>query len=441
MAPKRYVQVGTGHRAQMYYKALAGPYSHNNALVGICDPNPGRLQATLNAIHAINPAAQVTAYPIADFDRMLAECQPDTVIVTAIDRFHDEYICRAMEQGFDVITEKPMTIDAERCQRIIDTQKRTGRRLKVTFNYRYSPTRTQVKHLLMSGVIGEVRAVDFHWMLDTAHGADYFRRWHRRKENSGGLFVHKATHHFDLVNWWLSSVPESVFATGRRAFYTPQTADVLGLTRRGERCLTCPEAERCAFKLSLAKYPDLRTLYLECEQYDGYFRDRCVFSPDMDIEDNLHAIVTYQNGVQMSYSLVAFSPWEGYTIAFTGSKGRLEHTVQETSYTSGDGSTQGELITNGTATRIFPQRQVGYAVDLWKVTGPHGGGDPVMLEDIFGENPPADPYLRAADQRSGAYSILTGIAGNRSLLTGAPVRIDDLVHGIGMPDYPPMPAE
>jgi predicted dehydrogenase len=441
MARKRYVQVGTGHRAQMYYKALAGPYSQNNALAGICDPNPGRLHAALTNIHQINPTLQVAAYPIANFERMLSECRPDTVIVTTIDRFHDDYICRAMERGFDVITEKPMTIDAERCQRIIDTQKRTGKRLKVTFNYRYSPTRTQVKHLLMSGIIGEVRAVDFHWMLDTAHGADYFRRWHRRKENSGGLFVHKATHHFDLVNWWLSSVPESVFATGQRAFYTPQTADALGLTQRSERCLTCPEAERCAFKLSLAKYPDLRQLYLECEQHDGYFRDRCVFSPEMDIEDNLHAIVKYHNGVQMSYSLVAFSPWEGYTIAFTGSKGRLEHTVQETSYTSGDGSTQGELITNGTATRIFPQRQTGYAVDLWKVTGPHGGGDPVMLEDIFGENPPADPYLRAADQRSGAYSILTGIAGNRSLLTGAPVRIDELVHGIGMPDYPPMPTE
>ena len=78
----------------------------------------------------------------------------------------------------------------------------------MTFNYRYSPPRTQVKDLLMSGVIGDILSVDFHWMLDTHHGADYFRRWHRNKQNSGGLMVHKATHHFDLVNWWLSSVPE-----------------------------------------------------------------------------------------------------------------------------------------------------------------------------------------------------------------------------------------
>ena len=69
----------------------------------------------------------------------------------------------------------------------------------------------------MSGVIGDVLSVDFHWMLDTHHGADYFRRWHRNKQNSGGLMVHKATHHFDLVNWWLSSVPERGLCHGPSA--------------------------------------------------------------------------------------------------------------------------------------------------------------------------------------------------------------------------------
>ena len=63
---------------------------------------------------------------------------------------------------------------------------------------RTSPPRTQVKDILMSGVIGDVLSVDFHWMLNTHHGADYFRRWHRNKKNSGGLMVHKASHHFDV---------------------------------------------------------------------------------------------------------------------------------------------------------------------------------------------------------------------------------------------------
>ena len=88
----------------------------------------------------------------------------------------------------------------------------------------------------MSGAIGDVLSVDFHWMLDTSHGADYFRRWHGEKENSGGLMVHKSTHHFDLVNWWLSSIPEAVYASGHRKFYTPHQADRYGLTNRADRC-------------------------------------------------------------------------------------------------------------------------------------------------------------------------------------------------------------
>ena len=56
-------------------------------------------------------------------------------------------------------------------------------------------------------------------MLDTKHGADYFRRWHRDKAHSGGLLVHKASHHFDLVNWWIQSAPTRVFASGGLRFY------------------------------------------------------------------------------------------------------------------------------------------------------------------------------------------------------------------------------
>jgi predicted dehydrogenase len=437
---KKFVQVGVGHRARMYYYALAGKYTATCQLLGICDSNPGRLQTALENMQQVNPAMAPALYPAAEFERMLAECKPDTVIVTTIDRFHDDYICRALECGCDVITEKPMTIDAAKCQRIIDTQKRTGKSVRVTFNYRYSPPRTQMKDLLLSGVIGEVKAVDFHWLLDTSHGADYFRRWHRRKENSGGLFVHKATHHFDLINWWLGSVPESVYATGGRYFYTPAQAEAYGLTRRGERCTGCPELEHCKFALHLEKYEDLTRLYLENEQHDGYFRDRCVFSPDMDIEDTISAVVKYQSGAQMSYSLVAYSPWEGYHITLTGSKGRLEHKAQETSYTSGDGSVQGAIRPEGTWIRIFPHHAPAYEVDVWKSGGGHGGGDPVLLEDLFGENPPVDPYRRAADQRSGAYSILTGIAGNRSIATGQVVKVADLVQNIGLPVYPE-PAE
>jgi len=436
MTKKRYAQVGVGDRSRMYSEAILDRFAEVAELVALCDSNEGRLH--LRAELAQEFGVTVKTYRETEFEQMIAETKPDVVIVTTRDASHDDYICRAMELGCDVMAEKPMTTDEHKCQRILDTQKKTGRQCTVTFNYRYAPPRTQVKDLLMSGVIGNVTSVDFHWLLDTHHGADYFRRWHRHKRNSGGLLVHKATHHFDLVNWWLSTVPETVYATGARNFYRPETAKRYGFTHRAERCLDCPEASCCPFHLDLRAYPRLKSQYLDSEKYDGYFRDRCVFSDDMDIEDTLSVLVHYRNGASLTYSLHAFMPWEGYVIAFNGSKGRLEHTMQETVYISGDGSVPGEVVADGTRIKIMPHFQPGYEVKVDESGGGHGGADPVMLQDLFAPQG-VDKYKRAADHRSGAWSILTGIAGNRALAQKRPFRIDELVQGLVVPDYPSMP--
>lgn len=439
---RRYAVVGVGGRSGMYRDSIDELYKDNTVLVGYCDNNLGRLkqaqQRTFEKTGVKPPIYDVSADPKA-FDKMIAETKPDEVIVTTKDCTHSDYIVRAMELGCDVTTEKPMTTDEHKCQAIIDMQKKTGRKCCVTFNYRYSPPRTQVKDLLMKGTIGEILSVDFHWMLNTHHGADYFRRWHSNKANSGGLMIHKATHHFDLVNWWLSDVPTSVMGVGKREFYVPSTAQRMGLTNRGERCLTCPDKEKCNFKLDISG-GGYKRMYLDNEQYDGYFRDRCVFRPDIDIEDTMNVIVTYKNNTTLSYSLNAFNSWEGYTIVFNGTKGRIEHTMQESVYINGDGTVPGAIDTEGTFIKIYPIRSAAYQVDLWTGEGGHGGGDPVLLDDIFAPVKQDDPYKRAADQRSGAYSILIGAAANISFKTGKSVVIDDLVKGIGIPVYPEMPS-
>ena len=104
-----------------------------------------------------------------DFDRMLAEARPDTVIVTTVDRYHHEYIIRALEAGCDVITEKPMTIDDAKCRAILDAEQRTGRKVTVTFNYRFSPYVTRVKELLREGAIG--RGAERRLRVDPRHAA------------------------------------------------------------------------------------------------------------------------------------------------------------------------------------------------------------------------------------------------------------------------------
>jgi len=436
MAKKRYAQVGLGGRSRMYTHAITGRFADTSELVGLCDNNAGRLALTLGELPA--GYATVPTYPDTQFDRMVADTRPDVVIVTTRDSFHDVYIVRAMELGCDVVTEKPMTIDAAKCQRIVDTAQRTGRKVTVTFNYRYSPVRSQLKELLMAGTIGRILSVDFHWLLNTSHGADYYRRWHRQRQNSGGLMVHKATHHFDLVNWWISSTPSQVVCLGKREFYTEETAQRLGLADHSDRCHTCPVTDRCKFHLSLADNDGLKHMYLDQEHHDGYHRDQCVFGAGIDIEDSMNLVVRYANGVIMSYSLNAFCPWEGYTIAFNGTGGRVEHQNVETVYISGDGTVPGETVAGGTTIKVYPHFAAPYDVPIRTVAGGHGGGDAPLLVDVFGEHPPPDPLRRAATFAEGAWSILTGVAANQSMRTGEIVDVASLVSGLPQPNVTPV---
>lgn len=436
---RRYAIVGVGSRSRMYQDAIEKTYAQHAELVAICDLNPGRLGGAAKRSTA-NGATPPATYAHTAFDRMVTEKKPEVVIVTTVDATHDDYIVRAMELGCDVVTEKPMTTTPEKCQRILDARARTGRACRVLFNYRYSPPRTQVKDLLMSGEIGDVLSVDFHWLLNTSHGADYFRRWHGQKKNSGGLMVHKATHHFDLVNWWLGAVPVSVTATGKRAFYTPAMAKRFGLTGPHERCHTCPEKSKCGFYMNLAENRGLKELYLDHESHDGYFRDRCVFRPEIDIEDTMNVVVGYDSGATLSYSLNAFNAWEGYTIAFNGTLGRIEHTIVEQVYVNGTDSVQGGIAEKGVRTRVIPLRGAPRDIEPWSGTGSHGGGDKLMLDELFLPQPPADKYLRAADERAGAYSMLIGASANRCFATGQPVDVTRLVTGLKRPEYAPMPS-
>ena len=439
MTKKRYAVVGTGGRSDMYISALAGgDYKEYAELVAFCDVNQGRMDYYNERIGKKFNHPAVPTYLSQDFDRMIAECKPDTVIVTTIDRAHHKYGCRAMELGCDVISEKPMTVDVEKCQQIIDTQKKTGKHYTVTFNYRYSPRNTKIKELLKSGICGEITSVNFEWLLDTSHGADYFRRWHRCKRNSGGLMVHKATHHFDLVNWWLDSVPVSVYAMGDLKFYGRENAEKRGVTEFYQRAKDSEIAKKDPFAFRLDKdfTEFLQRLYFDSEKYDGYQRDQSVFGDGIDIEDNMSVMVRYKNKAVMTYCLCAHCPWEGYRIVFNGTKGRLEFNVVERSFCEAGedmsqfgmrelGQDRSELIPEIIFQPHWGKAQV-IDYECESLAG-HGGGDAKLLHNVF-VGADEDPLGLAADYHDGAKSILTGIGANISMKTGLPVNVQELIH-------------
>lgn len=425
MAPKKYALVGTGGRSAFYYKAIATDFPKTATLVAFCDTNQTRMNYANTQLEALGHA-RLPTYKTTAFARMIQETHPDEIIITTPDRTHNTYIRLAMELGCNVVTEKPMTIDAPRCREILDVVARTGRNLRVTFNYRYAPHNTKVYELLAAGAIGRVHAVHFEWVLNTVHGADYFRRWHRDRRNSGGLLVHKATHHFDLVNYWLGSRPETVVAMGDLRFYGRENAEQRGETRFYARTRGSELAKDDPFALDMEGSESLKGMYLEAEHEDGYFRDQSVFADGISIEDTMAVLVRYRCGAVLSYSLTAYAPWEGFRVDFTGSKGRLEVEVVERSYVNSSGAQglEGALESRRILLRpIFGEPE---EIMLPDTSGGHGGGDPALLNDIFGE-PGEDPWGRKAGHIEGAASILTGIAANRSIATGQVVRVDDIL--------------
>lgn len=433
---QRYGLVGAGHRAQMYTDAIGGAHADAAVLAALADTNPGRLEHHRQRMvdeYGYAPDA-IAAYGPDELEAMIAQEHLDTVIVTSPDVTHADIIVRCLEAGVDVVVEKPLTVDASSAQRIVDAVARTGRKVVVTFNYRYSPRNSALKEVITSGRIGKVLSVTFEWVLDTAHGADYFRRWHREKSNSGGLLVHKSSHHFDLVNWWLADTPARVYASGGVRFYGAANADERGLPPRPER--GTHDGEHGPFELDLRDDPRLKALYLDQEHHDGYRRDQDVFGPGVTTEDNLAVIVDYAGGATLSYALNAHSPWEGYRVAVNGTEGRAELEVVERAAVLVDAD--GKVVIDPSAMaeaigdrhkgeRLTVQRHFSGVeeVEIPEGTGGHGGGDALLLSDVF-NGPGDDPLGRPSDWMDGLRAIAVGICGNESIATGHAVTPTEL---------------
>jgi predicted dehydrogenase len=402
---KRYAIIGTGIRGTgMWGRPVAEEYTDVVDFVGLCDPNPKRLEASRGLMGVSCPT-------FTDFDRMCDEARPELLMVTTVDAFHSEYIVRALDRGIDVITEKPMVIDGVQCQAVLDAEKRTGRQIVVTFNYRYAPKHQRIKEILLAGDIGRVSSVDFSWYLDVYHGADYFRRWHRLRSKGGSLWVHKSTHHFDLINWWLAEDPVDVSAFGSLRRYGKRGP------YRSTGCRSCVHSAECDFYWDITKDPELVQLYANAESEDGYLRDGCVFREDCDIFDTMNAVVRYSDGAQMSYSVNAFMPFEGYRLAFNGEKGRLEIRDYERQ------PWEAAEVTEIWLTRSWEGRQ---KIDLPEAEGGHGGGDR-RLRDLVFRGISVPDHLQLPGSRAGALSCLTGIAARQSCDEDRRVRVDEIV--------------
>jgi len=422
---RKFAICGVSNRAiGMFIRPMAKTFPNTCRLVGMLDIDPLRFKICKEQIPSVG---SVPEFGADEFERMVKETGPDVIIVASRDDTHVHYILKALEHNLDVITEKPMATRGEDCRRILEAEKKSRGKVTVSFNYRYAPIHTRIKEMVLEGKVGRVTSVDLNWYIDTYHGSSYFKRWNRMREFSGGLSIHKSSHHFDLVNWWIGQKPVEAFAYGALNYYgangehNPKKED-----RR--HCAACDVKMDCNYYMRWTsrskevevKDDHLGTVKTEGTGYTAYRPDQCIFDSTITIEDTYTAVVKYDGGALLSYSVNFSLPYEGYRLAINGTKGRIEtmefHAPSRTPF-----PTPLQTID------YFPLFGSKETIHVVQREGGHGGGDPVLLEDIFLGVDPRRPYPILSGSEDGAYSVATGEAVWRSVKENRPLKISEVL--------------
>ncbi|MDT0317556.1 Gfo/Idh/MocA family protein [Streptomyces millisiae] len=192
----RYALIGTGDRARAYVRALLHEHREPAELIALLDAVPVHLDRFEDYIRGLAADGRSPVrYGAGGLERMIDEQKIDRVILTTPDATHADLTCRSLLAGADVIVEPPLTMDDAGARRIASAIEASGREVVVAFNQRHAPANTALRELLSAGGVGRITAVRAEW----PSGRD--------------PLLAQASHHFDLVNWWLDDVPARVSAT------------------------------------------------------------------------------------------------------------------------------------------------------------------------------------------------------------------------------------
>jgi predicted dehydrogenase len=417
MTKKRYAVIGLGGRGlEMFARPLTKELAEAAELAALCDANPVR------AAYA-NTQLGGKFKTFTDFDKMLREVKFDALMIATPDHTHAKYVVAGLKAGKRVFCEKPLCTTAADCRAILGAVKETGGTCMVTHNARYGPGNRNMRGAIKNGWVGQVKFMSFVETLDRRHGADYFRRWHKFKANSGGLQLQKSSHHFDFLNWLAESKPVTLRAQGGLKFYGRNN------TYHGKRCRGCEHARRCEFYVDAFQNEFYKKIYLEAEGADGYHRDGCVWDPAIDIEDQFQAHIQYENGIQVDYSLIAYSPVESQHIVVEGTLGRLEHdSIHNSAWALGHSAvTDMDKLVGERQRLLIPGRDI-WDLPIPKVEGGHGGADPQLRNDFFVRPWTQPPTPGMASVEQAVQAVLLGAAVNKSLAAGgAVVDVQDLL--------------
>jgi len=363
--------------------------ARSDATIGaFVDPNPLRLKAAVKGLG-------VAARCYATSKELFKKERPDGVIITSPDHTHEENCLTAITNGVPVLVDKPMATTSAGCLRIIEASNKAKVPVSVGFNLRHIAVLHMTKQLIADGRIGRLMLIENKEFY--GGGRTYMSRWNRKYKLSGGLWVHKGSHDFDIFNWWnADGVPIRVAAfAGVNALRPDKIPFKVGKNKPvGPYCGECAYLKTCPDAYPLL--PGVIIHSAEIAKADGYRPDLCMYISDKDTHDNGISIVEYDNNVRASHLECFIANFSDRRYTVVGDRGILELSLEKPT----------EILFRprwGSEDLIIHVPPMG--------EGGHGGSDPNLLETFL------------TSLRTGATGSSTALDGIRSVAVGEAAEI------------------
>ncbi|MCP3967359.1 MAG: Gfo/Idh/MocA family oxidoreductase [Lentisphaerae bacterium] len=298
-----------------------------------------------------------------DIDKMFEEANLDAVVITTPDYLHAEHSVKAIKHGAHVLVDKPLATTVEDCREIIDAAENFDKVAMIGFNLRHDPVLVKLKQIIEAGTLGKIFLIENREFYDG--GRTYMARWNRFYDKSGGLWIHKGSHDFDVFNWLLDfPTPTKVSAFAGIDVLKPEGIpfELEDGIEPGPTCRNCHYSKKCA------DYSDWSETANdpwgeEAAMEDGYHKDTCMYMSEKDTHDNGIAIVEYEDGVKASHLECFVTSLTDRLYTVVGDKGQAEVSLHNRTITIRPRWTQ-DVIKH----------------EIAEVKGGHGGADPKLVE-------------------------------------------------------------
>ena len=369
MKPITAVVLGAGSRGSIY-AGYAKAHPDALQIVAVAEPRADRrtmLAQELNIPNCFESWQEVLAQP------RMADC----VFVCTMDDDHIGPALRAMELGYHVLLEKPMSNTEAQCRQIVDTANRTGRTLAVCHVLRYTPFYMTLKDLIDQGRIGEVTTINQIENVGYWHQAHSFVRgnWRNTAETSP-MILQKSCHDMDIILWLMGRTCKRVQSFGSLRHFTPEHAPA----GAPERCLDgCPHADTCPYyaprlymDMNRTGWPvDVITTDLSENGRRRALEEgpygRCVYHCDNDVVDRQVVNLEFEGGAVATFTMTGFTADFSRQLKIFGTRGQI----------SADMGT-GEIVLH----RFGEEKEV-VPVDDGPMRSGHGGGDHGIMHDFL----------------------------------------------------------